>query len=384
MPQCVAIKTNGDQCQHQCYGLGDRCGTHMNVIRTKGPNQTAKLELKYLHAKNMRIIGSTYNPETTTIDEHNLRCDREKLDYETKLLELNTRINEEFLRTGVNPDAEARQRANEARAIRMNLWRQRAQAARAEMNAQRNAQIQAQLHHANIANAVANVVDRLNGRQMGDLEAFARDNQNVHTRQVVENVKLTVRKILEIEIPPEFETETLRTPGEIILVCGLSKKAAWQMMAKYCSEESIYDMEGIYPKVLNAVWQFIHHSEDREDLIKILKSEMEDNIGMCAQGNLSRLCNILNGYLDGIQLDTESLSEKIGKRIAPLMEIESIIERVERAYQVMRELNVPANEWEVWIAPLMETDDEDLIIQNNQADLTIENNNLIHEERMII
>jgi len=174
-----------------------------------------------------------------------------------------------------------------------------------------------------------------------------------------------VRKILEIQIPAEFETETLRTPGEIILACGLSKKAAWQMMAKYCSEESIYEMEGIYPKVLNAVWQFILHSEDKKDLIKILKSEMEDNIGMCAQGNLSRLCNILNGYIDGIQLDTESLNEKIGKRIAPLMEIESIIERVERATQIMRELNVPQNDWAVWIDPLMETDDEDIVIENN-------------------
>lgn len=360
MPQCVAIKTNGDQCQHQCYGLEDRCGTHMNVIRTKGPNQNAKDELKYIHHKNLGIIGASFNPETTIIADHNIRCQRERLDYETKLLELNTRINEEIQRTGIDPDSQARQRRNQAAAIRRNLWRQRIQAARAE----RIEQLQAQ-QHANIANAVAEVVDRLNGRQMGDLEVFARDNQNVHTRQVVENVKLTVRKILEIEIPPEFETETLRTPGEIILVCGLSKKAAWQMMAKYCSEESIYEMEGIYPKVLNAVWQFIHHSEDREDLIKILKSEMEDNIGMCAQGNLSRLCNILNGYLDGIQLDTESLSEKIGKRIAPLMEIESIIERVERGYQIMRELNVPANEWEVWITPLMETDDEDIVIENN-------------------
>jgi hypothetical protein len=332
----------------------------MNIIHSKGPNKTAKDELKYVHDRNLRIIISSFNPETMTAAQHNLRYDQEKLDYNTKLLDLNRRINEAFERDGIDPDREARERANQAAAIRRNLWRQRAQAERAE-----RAERAAQQQHAHIADAVAQVVDRLNARQMGDLEAFARDNQNVHTRQVVENVKLTVRKILEIQIPQEFETETLRTPGEIILACGLSKKAAWQMMAKYCSEESIYEMEGIYPKVLNAVWQFILHSEDKQDLIKILKSEMEDNIGMCAQGNLSRLCNILNGYIDGIQLDTESLNEKIGKRIAPLMEIQSIIERVERATQIMRELNVPANDWAVWIDPLMETDDEDIVIENN-------------------
>jgi hypothetical protein len=40
------------------------------------------------------------------------------------------------------------------------------------------------------------------------------------------------------------------------------------------------------------------HSPNNEDLKKILASELEDNIGMCQQGNLTRLCNILSGYLD--------------------------------------------------------------------------------------
>jgi hypothetical protein len=136
------------------------------------------------------------------------------------------------------------------------------------------------------------------------------------------------------------------------------------MTAKYCEDESIYEMEGIYPKVLNSLWQFIKLSEHNQDLKKILKSELEDNIGMCAQGNLSRLCNILNGYLEGFQFDTDSQIEKLGTELSKLIEIESYIERVDKAIEILKKFNIDQSEWSAWTDPLMDDDNEtDQIIQ---------------------
>jgi hypothetical protein len=172
---------------------------------------------------------------------------------------------------------------------------------------------------------------------------------------VVQKVKETVQKVLQIPVPPEYQTETLKTSGEIILECGLSKQAAWQMMAKYCHDDDIYDLgHGIYGRVLNSVWQYIKASPDSADLKKILKTEMQDNIGMCAQGNLSRLCNILSGYLDGINTDTRSKNEIIGERFAALLKLESHMEKVAEGVRILQEFNVPQEEHEDWLQPLID------------------------------
>jgi hypothetical protein len=174
---------------------------------------------------------------------------------------------------------------------------------------------------------------------------------------VVQKVKETVQKVLKIPVPPEYQTETLKTSGEIILECGLSKKAAWQMMAKYCQDDDIYELgHGIYGRVLNSVWQYIKTSPNSADLKKILKLEMEDNIGMCAQGNLSRLCNILSGYLEGVNMDIKSKNEIIGERLAPLLDIENVAEREAAGLLVLEELQVPLEEHEVWLHPLIQAD----------------------------
>jgi hypothetical protein len=191
--------------------------------------------------------------------------------------------------------------------------------------------------------------------QLGGLQALAHDRQNVHTAVVVQKVKETVQKVLRIPVPPEYQTDTLKTAGEIVLECGLTKQSAWQMMAKYCGDENIYDLgRGIYARVLNSVWQYIKASPNAVDLKKILKAEMQDNIGMCAQGNLSRLCNILSGYMDGLIVDTKSKNEIIGERLSALMNIEHADERAAAGRRILEELNVPAQERDMWMQPLID------------------------------
>ena len=190
-----------------------------------------------------------------------------------------------------------------------------------------------------------------------NLGRIANDSQNVHTQLVVEQTKKNVAEILKIPVPSDYMWQRNRlslTYKTIIMFCHLSPKAVWQFSSMYCSDATIYEMEpGIFGKVVDGVWQFISKSPDKKDLKKILSAELRDNIGMCAQGNLSRICNVLQGYLDGIG-QKESVATILGREFPKLMEIENETERVHQGIEILRANNVPDDQWTHWLDPLRE------------------------------
>jgi hypothetical protein len=353
MPVCVAIKKDGNQCRLDAIPTGDRCRMHMKCMERNGPNTTLLNELKYRQSKEVADAIRLHNDENNNdTAEYNRVLNEITQRYEIMKLELQTRFARER-HEGIDRDAEARNRRLEERLRRVALrrrvheeWRERLRQRDVGRDLEAVQQVVAQ-------------VDALRAHR--ELEEFANDRQNVHTTVVVNKVKETVEKLLQIPVPEDYETETQKTVGEIILECDLSRKASWQMMAKYCQDEDIYDMgPGIYAKVLNAVWQYIKNSPDSADLKKILKAEMEDNVGMCAQGNLTRLCNIVAGYMDGINPDTKSRNEMIADKMVELLGSERPTGlKIADAILFLKELGVPRDEYTIWIEPLL-GDDEDL------------------------
>jgi hypothetical protein len=188
-----------------------------------------------------------------------------------------------------------------------------------------------------------------------NMGAFARDNQNVHTTAAVKQIKHNINVIRQIFVPLEYRwnpTKISKTYREIVFDCDLSPKGNWQFASYYCNNAQIYDLEpGIFGIMTDGVWQYIRDSEDKRCLINILKRELEDNIGMCAQGNLSRICNVLSGYLPGIG-QSESIATILGREFPKLMEIEREPDRLREGERILRENNVPEAEWQVWLEPL--------------------------------
>jgi hypothetical protein len=190
---------------------------------------------------------------------------------------------------------------------------------------------------------------------VGELAAFAADRQNVHTEQTVALTKTVVERVLKIPVPKEYRWNrktVSRTPGGIILNCRLPPSVAMQMMMKYCATDNVYEMgPGIYGRVLDGVYAYIKDSPDKKDLCNILRSELTDNLGMCAQGNLSRLCNVLAGYLDGIG-PQESPADRLGRELPKLLDIGDETRRMEVARGVLRDTGLPETEWAPWLDAL--------------------------------
>jgi hypothetical protein len=258
-------------------------------------------------------------------------------------------------RTGINPDAvqDARRRAER----QQHLARLRERQLAIEQERQERLDIrQRQIEERNVRHVQRQAEER-------PLANFANDRQNVHTTTSVTQTLKIVNEILKIPVPEEYKWNmrtVSKTMSEIISECNLSPASAWQMVAKYCSDETIYELvPGVYGKVLDSVWQYIKSSPDKEDLKKILTSEMRDNIGMCAQGNLSRLTNILAGYVDCIVVE-ESIADKLGRMLPPLMEIEDIPRRLDHAARIFIEVGLPNDQWEAWgHGLLMDQEDND-------------------------
>ena len=179
-------------------------------------------------------------------------------------------------------------------------------------------------------------------KKNGELAKISADRQNVHRHVVVNNTTTILDKILKIAVPSEYKwnmATVSKTPGEVISECRLTIKAANTMMSKYTSYAHVYNMgDGTYGRVLDCVWQYIRNSKDKKDLCAIMKAELEDNIGMCEQGNLSRLANVLSGYLDGVSL--ESSAETLGREFLKLWDIDEEDERIAEGNKILDRLKI--------------------------------------------
>lgn len=370
---CVGITKDGFRCtKRRCAeGDGTRCKTHYNVVRLHGPHRT---ELDEIKAKHKRIANQRRNEfyvnnrlpldaqATIQLARVNEVLRREE---EIEIDAARERHVAERQRLGRNPDAEANER-READRIRRDQERE-----------MRRAQIRQRIEIARQQeqlDRILGMVERFAGDDNAPagggaadprpLARFAADNQNVHTAEMVRQTKNVIKKVRNIHVPDEYRWNmniTSKTPGEIIAECKLSVHASCQMLTQYSHKTAIYDIEeGIYGKVLDSVWQFVKNSPDKDDLCRILKQEMEDNIGMCAQGNLTRLCNILAGYLDGVA-PPESVASKMGRLLPPLMEIEDPLERMYNAFKTMKDNNVPFEEWDNWVSGFIDDEVEDSV-----------------------
>ena len=410
---CVAVKTDGHPCNKAVREGEFRCGLHIAARNKRGPNATHIAEVNYTFKKDLKDLQVRYGTDILRIREEFRDNEAGR---QAQFLMIDTTYNQTRLAIkrqrrqvlneiqneqadairqngGVDPDAEANARRAAAQFQRQENWRARGWqgAPRQELGADganlpagvmdedRQRVLNLLARGDNLINQVNralgpapplargnNLRNQLNGAlgpvpplipavQVGELGGFAQDRQNVHTTHAVNQTKEIVARILKIPVPPEYRwnmNECSRTPGEIILECKVSPTATWQMMAKYCQADNVYELgKGIYGRVLDCVWQYIKGSEHKEDLCKILKTEMQDNIGMCAQGNLSRLANIVAGYMEGVG-PQESVAEIMGRLLPPLMEIEDEGERLDKAKKIMDDYHVPVDDRPQWLEAL--------------------------------
>ncbi len=187
-----------------------------------------------------------------------------------------------------------------------------------------------------------------------NLAAFATDNQNIH-RSSVQNA--THKMVLAILARPVSEgQETL-----VELITSFQDPTPVRWIGRDTRERTItevtndyYNTEAfsvMYGDVLDRVWTYIRAHEHRNDLVIRLAQELCEGIGMCSNGKMARLMNVLQGYDE--TLEQEAPKELFQGRIALLTKL-PLAEREAAARALFDEFHIPAEEHAVWLEPLLE------------------------------
>lgn len=213
--------------------------------------------------------------------------------------------------------------------------------------AARNAQFQADLRE-------RPVVFQRDPEGSINLRAFAADAQSVHRSSVQNATHKSVLALMGRPYPGGIDTLP-----EILIAFHDKKKVRWASAdAKEISITELtndyFNLEAFsvpYGDVVDRVWHFIRAHEHHNTLVMRLAQEIAEGKGMCSNGKMARLINVLMGFDD--TLETEAPKELFQTRIAELTK-RPVSERAAAAQALFTEFNIPEDEHNVWLEPLLE------------------------------
>lgn len=189
-----------------------------------------------------------------------------------------------------------------------------------------------------------------------DLVAFVKDSQNVHTTPARDS---TARALSILMKRPGFTTSSLS--DSIVAhflnttkAIGFTLAQRSQIMDELFADRlRIIAFDYAYSDVFLRVWDKVL-TIDTADILQRLAEELHDGMGMCAQGKMTRLVNVLRGFDD--ELDEVSLVSH-GELLQIAMARISALPMEEREPAMttaFTDLGVSATDQEVWRSAVME------------------------------
>ena len=185
------------------------------------------------------------------------------------------------------------------------------------------------------------------------LQRLAGDAQNVHTREVVrqsregEDVLLTVRtdgKDPRIQI---FHAFSARFNGDFNHFTSIITDVnLW-----YNRTEVRERGDKLYARLLTGLWTLIQEQPKniRTELVTRLWQEINESNGLCAEGHISRLVNVMVGFNDHFKPPV-STGEVLQTRLAAISVSNVSLEmKLKEARVVLEELHIPTAEHAVWL-----------------------------------
>ena len=187
-----------------------------------------------------------------------------------------------------------------------------------------------------------------------DLQALARDPQNVHTHAVSTQTNTATEKLLAAIVPTEQQTEK-----SIVRAWASSVPMGWNRMLTTLNDVNKWfttktcrlpdDM--LYRHMLRGLVATINRTDDeqRAELYKRLWEECNESVGMCCEGHISRLCNVMVGFDDAFQPPVP-VGEILQQKMAAIAGLDVSTEmKHTHANAVFDELNVPAEQRAAWL-----------------------------------
>jgi hypothetical protein len=152
---------------------------------------------------------------------------------------------------------------------------------------------------------------------------FAADSQNVHRKEVSEQTNKATEFLLNVKLPSKKVQPTLWQFAAVMFIefAGTNFRLFVDVIADVehwlgtntCRKKN----DHLYCNLMYALIVYIKKSEHAEELWKRLWQECCDSLGMCCEGHISRLCNVLVGYVEGLDAPV-SLGELTQQKMAAI------------------------------------------------------------------
>jgi hypothetical protein len=176
-------------------------------------------------------------------------------------------------------------------------------------------------------------------RTLGEI---ATNKQSVHTAAVSEQTNRAMEVLLSQTVPETLDVVKVFDFRKDKLLRDDVRK--WYK-AETCKAENDY----LYRNTLNGLWVLIQAHKEKVELLNRLFEEMKESVGMCCEGHLSRLCNVLVGFDDRFSPPVP-VGELLQQRISAIASQEvSVEQKVCLAWAVFEELKIPLEERDAWI-----------------------------------
>lgn len=176
-----------------------------------------------------------------------------------------------------------------------------------------------------------------------ELQRIADDGQNVHTGHVNKQTNESLQRLMETPVPPSQNTLAE------IWKFAKKKRVQTDMKKWYGVETCRQEKDWLYKKTLDGLWARIKASSHKDELTKRLVEEATESVGMCCDGHIARLCNVLVGF-DDLFVPQISTGEALQQKISAIASLDiSVEEKVGEAWTVFEELAIPMEQREAWI-----------------------------------
>jgi hypothetical protein len=195
------------------------------------------------------------------------------------------------------------------------------------------------------------------------LAALARDNQNVHTREVNQQTEDGIRILCNTIVYPTQDTrKTLvgtwcaTIPDGWEKIYNVYRDVEKWFATEHCRTVPPQIPDKLYYRTVRGLVAYIlrvDNPETRTELFKRAYEECKESVGMCCDGHLARLVNVLVGFDDAFKPPV-SPGDLIQNRMSVINAMDvSADEKIRLAHTFFTELGIGVDERAPWIDALV-------------------------------
>ena len=350
-PICIAVKSNGVQCDKHAAHDDNRCNLHHSVFLRQ--RQTELISLAMRQIRNIYDIFM-HNPivARATVEEEMPRLiqgmtDRSQQRLRDQADDYSLRPMFRTIRRLVEEGATFEQADAQVQAWVANGTL----AMRFVPDLHRQTQIYIELRN---WHAVNRPVFRADQREA----QLAADSQNVHTREITQQMRDSINILLAVQVPPE-QSGSVREMRVGWLEKGYSLyeiDMVYRDVVNWWNKDTIFsENDKLYRRILRGLWWTIkqYKADVRAELEKRLWEELKDGAipySVCTQGHVARISNVMIGFDDAFVPPIpvgEILQQKMAAIYAMDVDYE---EQMRLAEAVLEELKIPREQHGEWLS----------------------------------